>query len=34
MPVKKVDSVKVAKKQPLTYKILVPFAYRFVTPIH
>ena len=23
--VKKVDNVKVAKKQPLTYKILVPF---------
>ena len=30
--VKKVDSVKVAKKQPLTYKILVPFAYRFCNP--
>ena len=25
VPVKKVDSVKVAKTQPLTYKILVPF---------
>ena len=32
VPVKKVDSVKVAKKQPLTYKILVPFAYRFCNP--
>ena len=30
--VKKVDNVKVAKKQPLTYKILVPFAYRFCNP--
>ena len=25
VPVKKVDSVKVVKKTPLTYKILVPF---------
>ena len=25
VPVKKVDNVKVAKMQPLTYKILVPF---------
>ena len=32
VPVKKVDSVKVAKTQPLTYKILVPFAYRFCNP--
>ena len=34
MPVKKTDCVEVVKKKPLTYKILVPFAYRFVTPIH
>ena len=32
VPVKKVDSVKVAKKQPLTYKILVPFNYRLCNP--
>ena len=32
VPMKKVDSVKVAKTQPLTYKILVPFAYRFCNP--
>ena len=32
MPVKRVDSVEVVKKKPLTYKILVPFAYRFCNP--
>ena len=32
MPVKKVDSVDVAKKKPLTYKILVPDAYRYCNP--
>ena len=32
VPVKKVDSVKIVKRQPLTYKILVPFAYRFCNP--
>ena len=32
VPVKKVDSVKVAKKQPLTYKILVPSPYRYCDP--
>ena len=30
--VKKVDSVKVVKKKPLTYKILVPFNYRLCNP--
>ena len=30
--VKKVDSVDVAKKKPLTYKILVPDAYRYCNP--
>ena len=32
MPVKRADSVEVVKKKPLTYKILVPFAYRFCNP--
>ena len=32
MPVKKTDCVEVVKKKPLTYKILVPFAYRFCNP--
>ena len=32
MPVKKVDSVKVVKRQPLTYKILVPSPYRYCDP--
>ena len=32
VPVKKVDSVKVVKKTPLTYKILVPFNYRLCNP--
>ena len=32
VPVKKVDSVKVAKKQPPTYKILVPSPYRYCDP--
>lgn len=32
MLVKKVDSVDVAKKKPLTYKILVPDAYRYCNP--
>ena len=31
-PVKRVDSVEVAKQKPLTYKILVSFAYRFCNP--
>ena len=30
--VKKVDSVKVVKKKPLTYMILVPFNYRLCNP--
>ena len=32
VPVKKVDSIKVAKKQPPTYKILVPSPYRYCNP--
>ena len=32
VPVKKVDSVKVAKKQPPTYKILIPSPYRYCDP--
>ena len=32
MPVKKVDSVKVTKKQPPMYKILVPSPYRYCDP--
>ncbi len=32
VPVKKVDSVKVVKRQPLTYKILVPSPYRYCDP--
>ena len=31
-PVKRVDSVEVAKQKPLTYKILVPTAYRYCNP--
>ena len=31
-PVKRVDSVEVAKQKPLTYKILVPDAYRYCNP--
>ena len=30
--VKRVDSVEVAKQKPLTYKILVPTAYRYCNP--
>ena len=32
VPVKKVDSVKVVKRQPPTYKILVPSPYRYCDP--
>lgn len=32
VPVKKVDSVKIAKKQPPMYKILVPSPYRYCDP--
>jgi len=32
VPVNKVDSVKVTKKQPLTYKILIPSPYRYCNP--
>ena len=32
VPVKKVDSVKVVKRQPLTYKILIPSPYRYCDP--
>ena len=32
MPVRKVDSVKVVKRQPLTYKILIPSPYRYCDP--
>ena len=32
VPVKKVDSVKVTKKQPPTYKLLVPSPYRYCNP--
>ena len=31
-PVKRVNSVEVAKQKPLTYKILVPTAYRYCNP--
>ncbi|QUB81349.1 FG-GAP repeat protein [Prevotella jejuni] len=32
VPVRKVDSVKVVKRQPLTYKILIPSPYRYCDP--